>query len=335
MKQASPRQFRTTLPVALAAATLVLAACARRTEPPLSQEPFSVQATLSTNTARIGDLLELRLTADHPEGSEVRVPEIARGKEMVVREQKSESRPLADHRVRTTRSYKLTSLVVGEHLVSTGKVQCIQGDQPPMDVPFPLVRFNVVSVLAATNTAPRDIKGLAKWPAAFPRWAVVLLVIALLAAAAALLLARVLSKPRTILQYPLPPPPHEVAIAALRNLLSRGWIETGQIEPFYVELSSIVRRYIEDRFGLRAPERTTEEFIREAASSRLLSADHQLLTRDFLEQCDLVKFAKHRPGAPEMRAGFDAAERLVMETVPIPPQPSTPDPQPFPISHSP
>ena len=113
---------------------------------------------------------------------------------------------------------------------------------------------------------------------------------------------------------------------ALRDLLAKGWIETENSEPFYIELSSIIRRYLEGRFGLRAPERTTEEFIREAVTSRLLSSDHQMLTSEFLEQCDLVKFARHRPKRADMQNGYNAAERLVRET--IPPEPST-------IPHSP
>jgi len=119
---------------------------------------------------------------------------------------------------------------------------------------------------------------------------------------------------------PLPPPvpPHERALHALAGLLSKHWIEQANVEPFYVELSDIVRRYIEDRFQLRAPEQTTEEFIRATANSALLSHDHRKLTSSFLEQCDLVKFARHRPGADDMRAAYSAGERLVRETTPLP-----------------
>ena len=52
-----------------------------------------------------------------------------------------------------------------------------------------------------------------------------------------------------------------------------------------------MRRYLEDRFELRAPELTTEEFLDVAGSANRLSHDHQSLLRDFLRQADLVKFA--------------------------------------------
>ena len=54
---------------------------------------------------------------------------------------------------------------------------------------------------------------------------------------------------------------------------------------------SIIRRYLEDRFELRAPELTTEEFLTVAGTPVLLSHEHQKLLRDFLRQADLVKFA--------------------------------------------
>ena len=116
-------------------------------------------------------------------------------------------------------------------------------------------------------------------------------------------------------------PPHRLALDALADLRAKGWIEALQIEPFYVALSGIVRRYLEGRFGLRAPERTTEEFIRDALSSKKLSDAHRDLVAGFLEQSDLVKFARHAPGPSDMHNALDSAERLVRETMPAAPAP--------------
>ena len=75
-----------------------------------------------------------------------------------------------------------------------------------------------------------------------------------------------------------------------------------------MELSAIARRYLEARFQLHAPEQTTEEFLRDAASAGKLSPAHQQLVTDFLEQSDLVKFARYQPGQPDMRAAYDALD---------------------------
>ena len=86
------------------------------------------------------------------------------------------------------------------------------------------------------------------------------------------------------------------------------------MDPWYVELSDIVRRYVEERFALRAPELTTEEFLFEAGRSAELSSSHRGLLSDFLERCDRVKFARYTPGADESRQAFEVAERFLAES---------------------
>jgi len=312
-------------------ATLV-AGC-KRNEPPSAAgaAPYSLAVALSTNLARVGDVVRLTLTAENPQDVQLRIPEFQRGKELVVRSQNTETKALPGNRAQTVATCDFSSFVVGNHLLFSNGIQCVRGDGSAVKTHFPDARLTVVTTLAGPEASPRDIKDVLRWPGAVPHWIPGLLIVAAIAALAAFVVGRFLSKPRTFLSYPPPPPPHEVALAALHDLLARGLIESGQVELFYIRLSAIIRRYIEDRFQLRAPERTTEEFIREATSSRLLSLDHQMLTRDFLEQCDLVKFARHRPEQTAMRAGYAAAERLVRETIPAPVashQPST-------INHSP
>ena len=303
-----------------------LTACRRGDELPEASGNSPVSVHLSTNVVRVGDVFHLTLTAIHPQSDTVSVPELTQGKDLIVRNRHEKKQPLTDGRAKTTWKYEMTSFVVGDHVVSTGVVQLVHADGTSTAIPFPVTKFVVQSLLADSNTPRRDIKGLAEWPGAFPRWLAGVLLISVLALVAALAVHRLLTKPRTILQYPPPVPPHETALNDLKRLLAKGWIESENAEPFYVELSSIIRRYLENRFGLRAPERTTEEFIREASTSRILSSDHQMLTCQFLEQCDLVKFARHRPQRADMQNGYNAAERLVRET--IPPEPST-------IPHSP
>ena len=86
------------------------------------------------------------------------------------------------------------------------------------------------------------------------------------------------------------------------------------MDPWYVELSDIVRRYVEERFSLRAPELTTEEFLLEAGRSSELSSNHRSLLSDFLERCDRVKFARYSPGADESREALEVAARFLAES---------------------
>ena len=109
-------------------------------------------------------------------------------------------------------------------------------------------------------------------------------------------------------------PAHEWAYAELEQLLALDLIAAGKVKEFYYRLSNIVRHYIENRFGLMAPERTTEEFLVELAGTDLLVPVHKGLLSHFLDHCDLVKYAKYAPGDPEIKATYESAVRLIDET---------------------
>ena len=109
-----------------------------------------------------------------------------------------------------------------------------------------------------------------------------------------------------------PPSPYEVATRALQRLRD----DNPPVEEFYTRISDIVRRYLEGQLGLRAPERTTEEFLYEMSRDHALSTEHKELLGAFLQESDLVKFARFRPGEDDKTRAFQAAERFVEETKP-------------------
>ena len=88
----------------------------------------------------------------------------------------------------------------------------------------------------------------------------------------------------------------------------------GQMDAFFVELSGIVRHYLEDRFRLHSPELTTDEFLEVMSGSPDLSRDHQQLLRPFLRRADLVKFAHHLPDASDVEDSIEMARRFLEET---------------------
>jgi hypothetical protein len=91
-----------------------------------------------------------------------------------------------------------------------------------------------------------------------------------------------------------------------------------QPKPFCILVSDTIRFYLEERFDFRAPERTTEEFLRELGETNLLSLEQKESLGQFLESCDLVKFAKYEPRENELRELHGGAVKLVEETEPQP-----------------
>ncbi len=107
---------------------------------------------------------------------------------------------------------------------------------------------------------------------------------------------------------------YEIASTRLASLLSRPCDEPSQVHRFFVELSAIVRQYLEDRFELRAPDLTTEEFLDRISGSPDLVSEHQTLLRQFLRRADLVKFANMVPSAKDIDQSVAAARRFLDET---------------------
>jgi hypothetical protein len=105
-------------------------------------------------------------------------------------------------------------------------------------------------------------------------------------------------------------PPHRKAKERLRSaeeLLSDPY-------AFCSLVSDVIRVYLEERFNLHAPDRTTEEFLAELRQGTQLNQEHKALLENFLTKCDLVKFARDEPTEPELRGLLDAALRLIDET---------------------
>lgn len=85
--------------------------------------------------------------------------------------------------------------------------------------------------------------------------------------------------------------PIERAMVELQRLLNRNLPGKGLYKDFYIELTMVVRRYIERTHGIHAPEQTTQEFLLAAAKYPRFKHEVLVQLRTFLESADLVKFA--------------------------------------------
>jgi len=110
------------------------------------------------------------------------------------------------------------------------------------------------------------------------------------------------------------PPPDHVAIEALDKLRLALPRTPEDVLGFIVAVSDVLRCYIEGRFELHAPSRTTEEFLLEAAVVDSGLADRTDSLELFLTQCDLVKYARHRPSLEQAVGMLDSAGTFVEET---------------------
>lgn len=169
---------------------------------------------------------------------------------------------------------------------------------------------NLLSQVESTNVL-RDIKPPVEVPSG---WAWLAWVAGALALAALIFWAWKKWGKRVEVRPEMVVPPHIRARHRLRQAL----MFMDRPQEFCTRVSDAIRAYLEERFELHAPERTTEEFLSELQHSQILSPEQKASLAGFLERCDLVKFARYEPAEAELRELYDAALRLVEQTEPRP-----------------
>jgi len=109
-------------------------------------------------------------------------------------------------------------------------------------------------------------------------------------------------------------PAWEKAYQQLEALQRENLLDKGLYKEFFTKVADIVRHYMENRFKIHAPHMTTEEFLNSLGKSGHLNDTQKISLTDFLNSCDMVKFAKYLPTDKEALTNFDLAKKLVDDT---------------------
>jgi len=221
------------------------------------------------------------------------------------------------NRVLTTRQYRLEPFLLGSGEVPGVTFHFYDVNEPDMKYELTTgpIEVEVASVLTDPNDqrAIEDIEGVVDMPRGPLAWWL-LPVMGLVSIGAAVLGWFLACRQRAKNLIRVFRPAHELALARLKDLRAERLVERGFVKRFYERISGILRHYIEDRFELRAPERTTEEFLEELqGTSAFPEADRKVL-EDFLTHCDLVKFAKHSPTSEQIERTFDLVGDFIGRT---------------------
>jgi len=216
------------------------------------------------------------------------------------------------------REYLLEAESVGELIVPPLTItfqEEIDPEAPAQQLRTEPLAITVASVLPADVdiAAPKDIAPPAPLPRSAVSWLPWLLgVLAIGLAVLAALAWRRWRRPRpaaTTLR-----PAHLLALAELERLQGQLSTDPPGSNEAYVRLADILRRYVVWRFGLRADAKTTEELLASADRSGGLIAARRHLIGPVLAACDLVKFARHRPGPGDLQVRLRQARDFVEQT---------------------
>ncbi len=288
-----------------------------------SDSLLTVGASVTPDTATVGDRLVLTLTAVHDFDTALAFPrlvgEIAPFEVIDVVIYPADEGPDG---VVERRDVVITVFETGEHVIPELAFHAVVSGGDTALVYSPSLEVVVRSVIPPEDLEgqiePRAIKPPLDLPRAVWPWVLAAIVAVALAAA-----WRLWARWRAARPEPGEESgpsveerrraAHVSALERLRMLRSGDALERGDIERFYVELTDITRRYVGDRFSVPAIDRTTAELAPELIEAALPAELISWLT-GLLERADLSKFARSAPSIERGREDLDDVEMFVERT---------------------
>jgi hypothetical protein len=291
----------------------------------LSVAAFSQDITVSslpdTTVMLIGDQTGFTVMATMPgnAGAELSTAtDTLAGKIIVLRRDPRDTVSSPDGSMTITDRYLVTSFDTGTFRIPPFYAEITEGDSVLRyfsDASFlkvirpditPPDSTDVIFDIVPPRAAPVTFAEVLPW-----------LVIAAIAAVVLYLLARFLPRNplRRLVRPPAPPEPaHVIALRELQSLRAEELWQKGEIKEYYSRLTDILRRYIDNRYGISSPELTTDETVRMLQKASVTTREQMSLVKELLSLSDMVKFAKYLPEAALHESSFDDAVRFVEET---------------------
>jgi hypothetical protein len=279
--------------------------------------PVTVRVAVSRKELTIAERLDLLVETRAGSGYVTALPRFGDKLEQFgIVDYRSEPPKLeSDGTVVTRRTYELEPFLSGEYVIPPMTVSFHEvGDSTIHYMESDTIRVTVTSILPEDQAGLeiKEIAGPAELPSDYRGAMVIGAAVLLVSGAVVFLLWRRSKRLREMTARKVPA--HEKAFALLERLLAEGLVEEKRYAEFTARVSDILRVYIEDRFGLRAPERTTEEFLAEAGGGLNVDTGKKSILERFLVHCDLVKFAALEPTADDVKRTFETCRDFIDAT---------------------
>ena len=324
------RRYKFSLYIALCLSLLISAGCRKDDGPRGGKDKFEIDKSyergsltahilLGKSKITIAETVLLRIEATVEQGYEVDMPKVAEVlKNFDIVDQENLGSSLDEkNNVVQIRQYRLEPLLPGQYQIPSFTFYFYDANSTgaaKYELVTEAIDVEVTSLLGseAENPAIADIEDVVQMPPERSYWWIWMVGTVIVAGGIIFWLRA--RKKRLAGLVRIFTPAHEIAYERLRKLMAKKLLEAGKIKQFYEEISDILRHYIEHRFDLRAPERTTEEFLAELQYAELLSDMQKSDLAKFLKNCDLVKFAKHKPASEQIQQTFDMVEDFIEKT---------------------
>ncbi len=287
----------------------------------LTAQEVRVTARPDTTVILIGDQTGFTVTAELPAGMPVSLRTAAdtlAGKIYILKRDERDTTLTAGGKMTITDRYLITAFDSGSYTIPPFYAESLSGDSLLRfysDYSFLDVRRPDI-VLADTTDVIFDIVPPRGAPVTFREvmpWLLIMAVSALIIWALVRYLPR--NPLSRFIRPPAPPEPaHVIALRALNELRAEELWQKGEVKEYHSRLSDILRRYIDNRYGICSPELTTGETVHLLQRAGVTTPAQMKVVSDLLSLADMVKFAKYIPDAETNSRSIDQATAFVEET---------------------
>lgn len=228
-----------------------------------------------------------------------------------------------------TQRFKVSGWDSAQYTIPPFQFNVVPANGAPYTIQTEGMTFDVSTVPVDTTKPFKPIKGIMQVEVSWLDyiWWIVGAGILLLAVIGYIIWRKTRKKPVPQAPPPPPEPIHEKALRLLNELERESLWQKGEVKEYYVRLTDILRNYVEERFGIPALERTTDELTAAAKTHNGLVFQAERL-HNILATADMAKFARAQPTPAEHVSTMQATKELIMATIPPPPQSQTPGTKP-------
>jgi len=266
---------------------------------------------------RLSDLVEMDVRVESQPDVEIKPPAFGQAVGDFLIRDYSERPPEAGAKNARVFHYQLEPAHAGKHLIRSVSIEFVdkranseRRGEPTLIETDPL-EINVTSEMAGEAPSLAKLEPMLP-PQPVPQSSAIgWLAASGVAVLVAILAILALRKRRRGPIEPRPRTAEEIARAALARLLADNLVGQGLVKEFYLRLTGIVRQYVEDTTGIRAPEQTTEEFLHDMRSRAVFPPERSGRLAEFLEAADLVKYAGQEPESVQIDQAIDSAHEFV------------------------
>jgi len=279
----------------------------------------SIETSIDTTIATVGDQLNLTLNVNHHQGQRITFPDNKKFGEFKVLDKKTSTKKQKNNTAVTKGLFKITTFDTGRVKIPALKVKVSSKSDTNNVISLKSnpILINIISVLPPQAQKEKDIKGPFPIRTVIP-WDMIIFASLFILFSVGLFISykkwkeKHKSVPKINENYLHPP--HVLAFKKMKQLRNHtDFYSPSSLKKFYFKLSEILREYMERRFFIYALEMSTSEIIE---AKNYFDIENSLLEEleEILKQLDLIKYANVEPDRNDALQYYEKTYNWIEET---------------------